>query len=787
MKLISLYIENFGTLSRYALDFEEGITTLIEPNGFGKTTLAEFIRAMFYGFPRKAKTLEKSKRQKYAPWSGGRYGGNLVFEHAGVRWRIERTFGSVPKEDTFCLIDISTGKKSSRYGEQIGIELFGMDSESFERSVYLPQLREEGTLSTSAIQAKLSDLVEDSGDVAGYDRAMAALRTKRSALIPYRGSGGAVAEETNRISCLQTELDRALLQQQELQQTQVEILRLQEQNENTNRALKQTGGRLHQAVQNAADRLRQQQYADLRALHDKAARQVTFYRKKYPDGFPDETQLQQMEAAADRLAAESAQRITTQADLDAQAFLKENALPHPLPTAAELADCRRLCGEYAAQQAQLADLRLTAAELAGQGGHQTRKKKSRIPPAAAVLWFMAICAMAAGGVLLSLEHSVYGTTCLAAGAAMLAGGLLIFCIRAAKNRAAEQENRLLRQSVDGKLERIEREIASCAVAGEQLRAQISTFLSDNGMAAPRDFFAALAELEYRRNRYTQAEKQVECWNSRVEAHEQILKNCREELDGFFLRYGQIPEEDVRTQLRLLRQDIHDAHAAQLRAEELSQQMQAMENSCGNMLSATLPPAADPQEIAGEEQRLREKLTEETTRLLHLQQKEARLRDLTSKIPQLQEDLELACLRRNKYRKDAQILDDTMEFLSKARENLSTAYLGTIRNRFGTYLRQLEGVSCESFLIDTDLQVQLERQGQARELGYFSAGQTDLVMLCMRLALVDALFKGQQMFVILDDPFVNLDDAHTEKGLQLLRRLAQDRQILYMTCHTGRKA
>ena len=73
----------------------------------------------------------------------------------------------------------------------------------------------------------------------------------------------------------------------------------------------------------------------------------------------------------------------------------------------------------------------------------------------------------------------------------------------------------------------------------------------------------------------------------------------------------------------------------------------------------------------------------------------------------------------------------------------------------------------------------------RELAYFSAGQTDLVMLCMRLALVDALFREENMFVILDDPFVNLDDTHTAQGCALLRNLAAKRQILYLTCHSSR--
>ena len=38
MKLISLYIENFGGLHRYALDFESGLTVIREENGFTVTT-----------------------------------------------------------------------------------------------------------------------------------------------------------------------------------------------------------------------------------------------------------------------------------------------------------------------------------------------------------------------------------------------------------------------------------------------------------------------------------------------------------------------------------------------------------------------------------------------------------------------------------------------------------------------------------------------------------------------------------------------------------------------------
>ena len=130
LKLISCYIENFGGLSKYSIQFQPGITVIEEPNGFGKTTLAEFIRAMFYGFPRASKTLEKNSRKKYLPWQGGKYGGNLVFEHEGKQYRIDRTFGEVPRQDTFILTDAKTRRRSMDFSENIGLELFQLDSDS---------------------------------------------------------------------------------------------------------------------------------------------------------------------------------------------------------------------------------------------------------------------------------------------------------------------------------------------------------------------------------------------------------------------------------------------------------------------------------------------------------------------------------------------------------------------------------------------------------------------------------------------------------------------------------
>ena len=49
MKLDKLHIDNFGKLQNLDLNFNENFNQIIEENGWGKTTLSVFIKAMFFG------------------------------------------------------------------------------------------------------------------------------------------------------------------------------------------------------------------------------------------------------------------------------------------------------------------------------------------------------------------------------------------------------------------------------------------------------------------------------------------------------------------------------------------------------------------------------------------------------------------------------------------------------------------------------------------------------------------------------------------------------------------
>ena len=175
MKLIKCHVENFGTLQNTDIDFESGLTVIKEDNGFGKSTLAVFLKAMFYGLPQTSKrNIDENDRKKYTPWQGGAFGGTLDFEIGDKQYRVERFFATKEKDDTCRVFDLKTNTLTDELTDDIGLALFGIDAESFERSVYLPQT-DTSTAMSNSIRAKLTGLVENSDDISNFDNAVKAL------------------------------------------------------------------------------------------------------------------------------------------------------------------------------------------------------------------------------------------------------------------------------------------------------------------------------------------------------------------------------------------------------------------------------------------------------------------------------------------------------------------------------------------------------------------------------------------------------------------------------------
>lgn len=201
MKLIACHIENFGGLSQVDCTFGDGLTALYAPNGGGKSTLAAFIRAMFYGLPADTSRSRFNDRRHFCPFSGGKFGGNITFEWKGRVCRVERFFDRGSGDEVRAFAD---GKPYSGFADgQIGRAVFGLDEPSFVRTLYVdgaPLPLE----ATGGITSRLSQNVSAAAGGDDLPSALAAL-ARASKNLQSRGNRGRIAELEARIKRLGSE------------------------------------------------------------------------------------------------------------------------------------------------------------------------------------------------------------------------------------------------------------------------------------------------------------------------------------------------------------------------------------------------------------------------------------------------------------------------------------------------------------------------------------------------------------------------------------------------------
>ena len=155
MRLLSYHVENYGKLHQQDGSFEEGLTVCCERNGFGKSTLVSFIKAMFYGLaPYTAASKDFVDRKHYYPFDGGKFGGNLTFEWQGKVYKIERFFDKKSAKGDECTV-YQNGVPYTGFGEEIGKSVFGVDEESFTKTLFITAEDIEVS-STHSINEKLN-------------------------------------------------------------------------------------------------------------------------------------------------------------------------------------------------------------------------------------------------------------------------------------------------------------------------------------------------------------------------------------------------------------------------------------------------------------------------------------------------------------------------------------------------------------------------------------------------------------------------------------------------------
>ncbi len=889
MKLISCYIAHFGKINDFKYEFEDGFNSIFQENGWGKTTFSVFVKAMFYGLEYSPNTKKKLlERNHYLPWDGSVCGGNIVFSAKGREYRIERTFGATDKDDKFALYDNITGLPSADYSEDIGEELFRVDRESFEKSVYVPQLS-LGTAMTDSLNAKMGNLAAAKDDISNFDVAVKSIKdaknnyTRNSKINP--GKLYAIKQEINKckeeyeklpaieesveaMSCLveekQANLDGLSAEKIKLAET----IQLQSKREQELGAYRTHIENLKQEQEAIADLesffeagvpnddeliMLEQTERDL-AVHERAlavlveeqSKGTRVFEKPFEDRIPDEGEfalwnkmaanLSELRAKAEhsKLSEESSRQLT-----ELKFFFDKL-----VPTDEQLSHIERQTTVITGLEAKVEQSNERLIALVAERAAEERHSKNKNISVWHILGTILLIIFVLIGVVFSgfMDDSIGRIIEFGSFVALIIDlVMLIISGRRAYHKKLDVEAEYE--------ERISEEESALTLSKqelEELKNECEEFLSHFLLTRASTMQENVYEIRRKLDQYRHLLEEEQSRHQEAEGTLDELADLQLELytkiQPFASAYG-INLYDMGGEYEFLAQLKKDADRYTdylAKSEEISRHQNSIDTMSSD-IKAVLSryPVDDSLERAEQIQSIgikrREFITlseriaklkediakfeaehdvnEQVQSVDDLQQQQTALDEQMMEISRqiiqekenlsqaleeverlsdVSEQLERLELQEKEYKKNAQVLAKTEDFLQRARESFLSKYMKPLQDGLHKYLSLIDGpegtqsgYSTDDFELDMDLNIKLAYSGNTKSAEYLSQGYQDLAALCARLALVDVLYADEKPILILDDPFTNFDDKKIKESLKLLHKIADDRQTVYFTCHDSR--
>ena len=802
MRLIACHIENFGKLSNLNINFNEGINIINEPNGWGKSTMAAFLKAMLYGFDtRKEPGAFEKERKLYRPWQGGVYGGELDFEIDRKRYRISRTFGTTEKTDEFHLYNLDTNLEVDDYSSAIGEEIFDLDRASFKRSIYIAQ-NDIITESSDAINAKLGNLAANTNDINNFESAQALIKDMMNKLSPNRITGS-IKKRRNTITHLEQELKSYSAAESAVNEINAKL----EEKRSQKQELSQIRLNYGKALQVASeDSRRKEAKRNYRALCDDVDEKYIIY-KQYADSFggkvPSEEELKLWAEKARKLEDEivlARNLAFSEEEEHKYCQMKEN-FGDKIPNDAtieriqkKVSKVSKVRNEHNQLELKLSQMESVAMLTTAEESEIELKKSKLLPYGVVVL----ILGLIAGIIALAISIG-FGNKAIEIILLVLGGvGVVAAIVGIAMTTIGMQRNKNFVREQLRKLE--EREAQKRAKEEPILEMKEQLLMIEEGVSVLDDeikkFFAA-NHLECNDNEYQTSIFELQTLiqdyhrlDERSKKYNAAIDKCaklKSEISNYLKTLGIEEKKDFSSAIAKIQAKSAECRLAEKTYESAKAKVSQFEEK--NDMKAILSPSECPysidelnnmiSEVDARTEDVRDAM-EQYNRQLEDMQEQLDIRD--EKEQELRNNKEVQEEEIHKY----DILNETANFLQEARDQFTARYMAPIANGFQKYYEILTGDTSRNWMIDANISVKVREYGELRDVNWLSAGNRDLIAMCMRFALVDAMFPDEKPFLILDDPFVNLDDEKIEHGKQLLIALEREYQAIYFTCHESRE-
>ena len=776
MRLIRCYIESFGKLSECRFDFSPGLNVICRENGFGKSTLAAFLKVMLYGFfENKKQSLAENDRKHYMPYNGKGAGGHLILEWNGEILRIERFFAPKGKGDRLAVYR-EDGTLTDRLGDCPGQTMLGIDADGFLRTLLHSERVMEEENKNETISDRLSELVGSGGDMGGAQIALDVLEKQRKFYFRQGGSGE-IGVLTQRLTRVQNEIAALNDTLQKEDEIRLSLEKKREELDALSKREREQRERHTALVALTDDRGREQLQKEREEKSRRLRTEIESARRVFGEHRPSSETLRDVEAKALRLEAIVAAREGSRE----QRLREVRRFFRATTSEEEIARMHDLLGRIEHDNApvvQYTDRENALAAYARSDADALRALASRKKPLYPILLLILSVIATVSVVLLAPK--------VAPASAILWGAFALSLLGENKKyrKAHATALAILRETnTDNK---------RAAALADEIDATESKRTTESARLQAYEQEKAKQTEEI--DRYIEAVTSMTFYDRRSALYEisrqfanysllisqkmqkfddnETYRVLAREVEEFLSKFKNLGERPFDT----LRHTLYTLERAESELTALDEQ--------------PLPPACKKEDLEARRvceaelatiRQSSETLLRETARmeneLSRIDNERRRLEELSAECEQILE-------QRERYEKKLRIIRLTKEYIERGRDRMTSKYLSGTKEHFESILTTL-GEDASRFSITPTFEISKEQEGSYRKSETFSRGERDLFALSARFALIRVLYPETTPFVILDDPFLALDDAHLALAMRLLESLARDTQILYLTCSRAR--
>ena len=181
MKINNIQINGFGKLKDKKIKLEDGINLIYGNNESGKSTLVNFIKAMFYGVNRNKGGQAYSELERFKPWGDAEFSGKIEYEIGENKFSATREFNknNCKVYDADGMEITALFNKDKSRGTELGFEQLKIDEDTFLNTIFVTQdkVLVDSNGRKSIIQ-KLTNMIQSGDEGVSYDKAKQKLQKK---------------------------------------------------------------------------------------------------------------------------------------------------------------------------------------------------------------------------------------------------------------------------------------------------------------------------------------------------------------------------------------------------------------------------------------------------------------------------------------------------------------------------------------------------------------------------------------------------------------------------------